>query len=145
MIFKNKVKYQMYKTLISFKKYNNIFKTQNYICKKFGIQESDFTFIVRQCVENHFIDGINCSQSLDNTTHAIYSEHIYLTYSGYEFMKDYYSFVKKIIWNLFLIITTAIVTVKVNDFFSKPNQIINPTNNVISNKSICVPICQNTN
>ncbi len=145
MIFRNKVKYQMYKTLITFKKYNDISKTQNYICKKFNIQESDFTFTIRQCVENHFIDGINCSQSLDNTTHIIYSEHIYLTYSGYEFMKEYYSFIKKLLWNLFLIFTTAIVTVKVNNFFSKPNQIINPTNNVISDKVICVPVCQNPN
>ena len=144
MFFRNKVKYQMYKTLINFKKFQNISKTQNYICKKFNIQESDFTFIIRQCVENHFIDGIKCSKSINNYTYAIYSENIYLTYSGYEFLKDYYSFVKKILWNLFLIITTAIITVKVNDFFSKPNQIINPTNYVISDKSICVPVCQNT-
>ena len=145
MIFRNKVKFQMYKTLIIFKKCNDIFKTQNYICKKFNIQESDFTFIIRQCVENHFIDGISCSQSISNLTHTDYCEHIYLTYSGYEFMKDYYSFIKKLLWNLFLIITTAIITVKVNNFFSKPNQIINPTNNVVSNDTICVPVCQNSN
>ena len=141
MILRNKVKYQMYKTLMKFKKCNDISKTQNYICKKFNIQESDFTFIVRQCVENHFIDGINCSQSLNNTTHASYSEHIYLTYSGYEFMKNYYSFIKKLLWNLFLIITTAIVTVKVNDFFSKSNQVINPANHIVSNNTISVPVC----
>ena len=145
MIFRNKVKYQMYITLIKFRKYNDIFKTQDFICKRFNIQESDFTFIIRQCVENHFIDGIDCSQSSNNLTYAIYNEHIYLTYSGYEFMKDYYSFVKKLLWNLFLMITTAIVTVKVNDFFSKSNQIINPSNHVISDNTICVPICKNTN
>lgn len=122
MVFRNKNKYLMYKILIKFNKCKSIFETQEYIINKFKLEEWYFSYLIGQCVEHHLIDGIVVSKSINNHYHTVYTENIYITYNGYEFLKNYYGLIKKILWNLFLIITTAIITVKINNWLSSTEQ-----------------------
>ncbi len=144
-MFFNKLKYQMYKLLTKFNNCKSLDETKQYICQKFKIDnDNDFNFIVSQCIDFGFIDGISYSNSISNHIHIIIRDNIFITYNGYEFLKNYHTFIKKILWNLFLIIATAIITVKVNDYFSKTNQVSNVRNQIISNNPICIKICKNT-
>lgn len=121
MTLYNKSKRNMYLVLSTFNKHNDIFKTQKHICKKLKIDEKEFAQIVSECVAHNFFDGIKSSSSINNCKHIVYCEHIYITYSGYEFLKNYYDFIKSFLWNLSLIITTAIITVVINNKFSNFN------------------------
>lgn len=116
MIFRNKNKYLMYKTMIKFNKCNSMPKTQEFIINKFKLDDYYFSYIISQCVEQHYIDGIVVSKSINNHHHTVYTQNIYITYYGYEFLKNYYSLIKKIIWQLLVIITTATITVNINNW-----------------------------
>lgn len=144
MIFKNKVKYQMYKILVEFNKCHNIYETEIIICKNLNINENDFSFALRQCVENHFFDGIDCSIMETNNTVFEYKDYIFITYSGYEFIKNYYSFFKKLLWHFFVVITTAIITVIISNYLSETNQAGNFCNNSTKNEFVCIPVSNNS-
>lgn len=141
MIFRNENKYLMYKILIKFSKCNSMQQTQKYIINKFKIDEWYFAYLTGQCVEHHLIDGIVISKSINNHYHTIYTENIYITYNGYDFLKNYYSFIKNVLWNLFLIITTATITAIINNEFSTSNQGVNIRNEIMSQCSSCFEIC----
>ena len=145
MIFRNKNKYLMYKILIKYSKCNSMVETQKYIINKFKLDEWHFTYLIGQCVEHHLIDGIVVSKSINNHYHTVYTENIYITYSGYDFLKNYYGFIKRILWNLFLIVTTAIITVLIENKFSNSNQDINTRNEVVPQCSSCFEICNYSN
>ena len=144
MTLYNKSKRNMYLVLSAFNKHNDISKTQKHICKKLKIDEDKFAQIVSECVAHNFFDGINSSSSMNNRKHVVYCERIYITYSGYEFLKNYYDFLKKLLWNLFLIVTTAIITVAINNKFSNSNQDICRINQISSQKCSSIKICNNT-
>lgn len=145
MIFRNKNKYLMYKTLLKFNKCKSMQETQKFIIKKYKLDEWFFSYITDQCVEMKFIDGIKSTTSMSNRYHTTYSQNIYITYNGYEFLKNYYGFIKKVLWNLFLIITTAIITVIFNNKFSVSNENINTGDNVFPNDTININVCNNSN
>lgn len=148
MILRNKNKYLVYKTLLKFKKYGCMFKTQDYITKKFKFDEYYFAYIVGQCVEMKLLDGIRTSKSINNHYHNVYSENIYITYNGYEFLKNYHSKFYSLLRDLFLIFITAVVTatitVLINNKFSKSNQSNNIFNDICSKETICSDICNNS-
>lgn len=141
----NKSKRNMYFVLSAFNKYNDMLKTQNYICNKLKITEDKFAQIISECVAHNFFDGIESSASINNRKHITYCEHVYITYSGYEFLKNYYEFIKNLLWNLFLIIATAIITVMINNKFSDSNQNTCVANQITSQNCSCIKICNNTN
>ena len=147
MLVRNKVKFQMYNFLVMFNKCNSIEKTRKDFCKKFKFNDNDnnFEFVVSQCLDNNFLSGITYSTSVSNNYYLVYSENIYITYTGFEFLKNYYSFLKKILWNLFIIITTAVITVIANNKLSNSNQKIDTTNKVISQDSTCCVVCNDSN
>lgn len=145
MFSKNKFKYQMYYFLNSYNKNHDINKTKNKMIDKFKIDEEKFWYVVYQCVEFKYIDGIKCSKSINNHIHTILLKHIYITYLGYEFIKTYYEFIKKIFWNLFLIITTAVVTVIINNKFSNSNQRVNSINDIFPQNIKSVKVGNNSN
>ena len=126
MVFRNKTKYLMYKTLTMFNKCKSMPETQKFIINKYKLDEWYFAYITTQCVEMHLIDGITSNTSMSNHHQTTYAQNIYITYNGFEFMKNYYGFIKKVLWNLFLIITTAIITVNFDNWFSTTKQINNP-------------------
>ena len=131
MVFRNKNKYLMYKTLNYFNKHYDIEKTQVYIIKKYKLEEFYFAYIISQCIDHKLIDGIDDSTSLNNHHHLVYTENIYITYNGYEFLKNYYGFAKRFIGEILLVIFTATVTVLVNNYLSKTEQSINQPNQTI--------------
>ncbi len=145
MTLYNKSKRNMYLVLSSFNKYSDIFEVQKRICRKLKIDEVKFAQIVSECVERNFFDGISSLSSANNHKHNVYRDQIYITYSGYEFLKDYYGFIKKVVWNLFLIVTTAIITVAINNKFSNSNQDICRFNQISSQNCGCIKVCDNTN
>lgn len=145
MLFRNVSKRNMYLLLKSFNKHKDIYKTQEFVCKKLKLDEASFANIVSECVLNHFFDGIETSSSASNLKHNVYSEHIYITYNGYEFLKNYYTFLKRIVWELFLIITTAFITVAFTNWLPNSNHDADTFQDFISNKTRCVKICDEPN
>lgn len=135
----------MYLLLKSFNKYKDIYKTQEFVCRKLKLDEASFANIVSECVLNHFLDGIVTSSSVSNLKYNVYSDHIYITYNGYEFLKNYYAFLKRIVWELFLIITTAFITVIFTNWFSDRNHDVSTIQDFISNKTCCIEICNEPN
>lgn len=133
MIFRNKTKFLMYKTLTSFNKTHDMQKTQDIIISKYSLKDNDFAFIISQCVDNHFIDGIFYDKSANNRFMTIYKKYMYITYNGYEFVKNYYSFILKLLRDLLLILATALVTVNVNNWLST-EQTSNPNSYTNTNK-----------
>ncbi len=131
MIFRNKTKYLMYKTLIKFKKFKDLHITQDYIIKKYKLRENEFGFIINECVNYQFIDGVVQSKSINNHFSHIYKDYIYITSKGYEFLKDYYSSIFKLLRDFLLIGVTAIVTVLINNELSNSNQTVNICNDVV--------------
>lgn len=144
MIFANKSKRQMYLTVLKFHKCKDIKETENYICKKLNITDIEFSQIIYECVSSHFFDGIKCSGSMSNKKYNVYSQHIFITYFGYEFLKNYHGFIKKVLWELFLIITTAFVTVLITNKFSISDKYVNISDNIVSQYPICPKICYYT-
>ena len=145
MLFRNISKRNMYIVLKIFNKYKDMFKTQEFVCKKLKLDEPTFANIVSECVLNHFLDGIATSSSVSNLKYNVYSEHIYITYSGYEFLKNYYAFLKRILWELFLIITTAFITVVFTNWLPNSNHDVDTVQDFISNKTRCIKICDEPN
>lgn len=145
MIFRNKNKYLMYKTLVKFNQCKSMTETQDYIIDKYKLDSWYFSYIISQCVEMKLIDGIKSEPSMGNNYKTTYAKYIYITYNGYEFLKNYYGFIKKVLWNLSLIFITAVITVLINNKFSNFNQIINISDNVTPKHIICSKICDNTN
>lgn len=145
MIFRNKNKYLMYKILLKFKKYRCMPETQDYIVKKYKIDEYYFAYIIGQCVEMNLLDGIHSSKSINNYYHNVYSENIFITYNGYEFLKNYHSKFYSLLRDLFLIFVTATVTILINNEFSNSNQSNNIFNDICSKDAVCSDICNNSN
>ncbi len=141
MLFRNFSKRNMYIVLKNFNKYKDVYKTQEFVCKKLKLDEASFANIVSECVLNHFFDGIATSSSVSNLKHNVYSDHIYITYNGYEFLKNYYAFLKRILWELFLIITTAFITVAFTNWLPNGNHNVGTIQDIISNKACCIEIC----
>lgn len=126
MIFYNKNKFLMYKILIKFNKCKSIEDTQIFIINKYKIDKKDFSYLISQCVEQQLLNGIIANKTANNYYHIFCSENIYLTYYGYEFIKNYYGWIKKLLRDLFLIFITAIITVIINNELDNTNQIHNP-------------------
>ena len=124
----------MYKTLTKFNKCNSIKETQTFMINKYKLDQSYFSYIIGQCVEQQLIEGIVISKSIGNHYHAVYTENIYITYNGFEFMKNYYIWIKKLLRDLFLILMTAIITVKINNWLDHSNQVHNQECQCDSNK-----------
>ncbi len=125
MIFQNKNKFLMYKTLLKFNKCKSIKETKDFIINKFNIDDWYFSYLIGQCVELQLIDGIKVTKSINNHYHNVYTENIYLTYNGYEFIKNYYGWLKKLLRDLLLITITAIITVLVESKLDTTNQVHN--------------------
>lgn len=131
MIFHNKVKHNMYIFLKSYNKYHNYDKVKQLMIEK--IDENDFNFAVSQCIDNHFINGIRyTSEKTTNYIHINHSEILYITYYGFEFLKNYYGNIKNLIRDIFLILITAIITVIINNKWSNLDECNNIVNNIIS-------------
>lgn len=121
----------MYTFLINYNKYHNYDKVKKIMIKKIG--ENDFNFTVSQCVDNHFISGVRYSNSTTtNYIHINRSTTLFITCYGFDFMKNYYANIKNLIRDLFLILTTAIITVIINNKWSNLNECNNIINNVFS-------------
>lgn len=134
MIFQNRNKLLMYKTLLKFDKCKSINDTKEYIINKYKLTEDYFTYLIGQCVELQLIDGISVNKSINNNYFNIYSENIYLTYNGYEFIKNYYGWLKKLLRDLLLITITAIITVLVESKLDPTKQVHNQECQCYSNK-----------
>ena len=141
MILYNKSKRNMYVVLKTFNNCNDIFKTQKLVCEKLKIDEITFAHIISECVSNYFFDGIKTTTSVSNLKYNIYSEHIYISYNGYEFLKNYHGFIKRIAWELFLIITTTLITIILTNYFSDTNQDFNTICDFASDNSTYIKVC----
>ena len=144
MIFNNS-KRQMYFLLKDFNKTKDFKLSVSNMRNKFKLDEHNTSFRIYEIVTSHYIEGINCNKTMSNTYINTLSNHIFITYSGYEFLKDYYGFIKRIIWELFIIITTAIITVMANNKFSVSNQDINLCDDIISQCTSDIEVCNETN
>lgn len=131
MIF-NKSKKQIYFLLKDFDKTNNFNKSLNNTQLKFKIDDYTLDFRINECVSNHFVDGIQSSSTDDNSYVIDFSEHIFITYNGYEFLKNYYGFIRKGIIQLLIIVITAIVTVLANNYLSNSNNCIDTINKIVT-------------
>lgn len=121
MIVKNKVKYNMYKFLKTLDKTNDAEKTKNIMLK--SISEEEFNYTILECTNNHFVDGFICNKGCVNNNVIVKSlKNFYITLNGYEFLKNYYGFIVKLVRDLFLILVTAIVTVNFDNWFSSTEQ-----------------------
>lgn len=125
MFLRNKNKFLMYKILHKFENCKSIGDTKNFIVNKYKIDENYFSYLIGQCVEQQLFDGIKITTSINNFYHNIYSKNIYISYNGYEFIKNYYGWLKKLLRDLFLIIITAFVTVVINNNLDNTKQIHN--------------------
>lgn len=134
MIFRNRNKLLMYKTLLKFDKCKSINDTRKYIINKYKLTEDYFTYLIGQCVELQLIDGISVNKSINNNYFNVYSKNIYLTYNGYEFIKNYYGWLKKLLRDLLLITITAIITVLVENKLNPTKQVHNQECQCYSNK-----------
>lgn len=144
-MFFNKSKRQMYFLLNDFNKTNDFKLSMNNTKDKFKIDDYTLGFRINECVTNHFINGIHSDATASNRYICNVSEHIFITYNGYEFLTNYYSFIKKILWELLIIIVTATITVIINNKLSNDNQITNITDNVASQDFVSSEICNYTN
>ncbi len=142
-MFRNKVKFLIYKTLTNFNKTKDLHVTQKYIINKYKLQENDFGFILEECINNHFLDGVISSKSMNNHFSTIYKDYIYITYNGYEFLKNYYGFIFKLLRDFSLIVITAIVTVFINNELSNSNQTVNVCDDVIPQDVSLIKITNN--
>ncbi len=128
MIF-NISKRQMYFLLKDFNKTKNFKSSIANMSSKFKMDNSTTGFRVYEVVANHYIEGVNCNKTMANTYVNTLSNYIFITSSGYEFLKDYYGFIRKILWELFIIVTTAVVTIMLNNKFSISNKDTSSSNN----------------
>lgn len=135
----------MYKLLKKFNKCNSMPETQKYIIKKYNLDEWFFGYITKQCIELELICGISISVSMSNRHITTYAKNIYITYQGFEFLKNYHSTIYKLLRDLFLIVLTATITVLIDNKLSNSNQNINTTDNVTSDSSVCSAVCNNSN
>lgn len=143
MIFRNEVKYNMYRFLLSLKKSHDYKKTYQELSLK--IENSNLDYVIAECVDNHFIDGITYSKGkLENDIYLHCSNKIYLTSTGCEFIKNYYSYIFKLLRDIFLIFVTAIVTVLITNKFSVSNQDINLTCHIASQDGSSIIVCNNS-
>lgn len=143
MIFKNKVKYNIYTFLSLLNKNHNYVETYNVLLQK--IHENDLNLAISECVDNHFIDGVAYRKGkLKNEFYFCHSENVYITYNGHEFLKNYYDTILKLMRDLFLIIATAIITVLITNKFSVPNQDVNICDEIFSKNIICSKVCNNS-
>lgn len=125
MIFRNKVKYNMYKFLTLLEKNHDYNKTYQELSSK--IDDYSLNFAIYECINKGYIDGVIYSKGkLNNQISLIASKNVYVTYYGYVFIKQYHATAKKIIWHLFLMAATAIITVEINNLLSLPKQTSNP-------------------
>lgn len=128
----NKIKKRIYFLLKQFDKTNDFQKSVELTKSKFKLDDNQMNFYIDECIKNYYIDGVKSSRPMSNSIYLIYCSHIYLTYNGYEFMKNYYSLLSRIIFEILLIIITAIITTVVNNEWSNSNQRIDCSQNIFA-------------
>lgn len=131
MFSKNKVKHNMYKILKSLNKTNDYELTKNKLLN--SMSEVDFNYAIYECDRQHLLDGFICTKgAVNNNVFIKVPKRFYITISGYEFIKSYYSNIKNLLRDLFLILTTAIITVVINNKWSNTDECRNIIDKVIS-------------
>ncbi len=140
-MFRNKVKRNMYKFLKKLDKTHDYDVTKNYMLNK--ISEHNYKIMIKECIDKQLIVNVKYYLSIGCTIEVQELDNIFLTYNGCEFIKNYYSYILKLLRDFLLIIVTAIVTVLINNELSNSNQTVNVCDDVIPQDVSLIKITNN--
>lgn len=109
----NKLEKYIYKFLKYLNK-NDFNYANSKLTKKYKIDNIYFRYIVSECINSKYIDGIIYNTNLNNEKSLVISNHIYITRNGYIFINNYRRQMLNLflipLKNLLIIILTAFIT-----------------------------------
>ncbi|HAB66561.1 MAG TPA: hypothetical protein DCE23_04255 [Firmicutes bacterium] len=121
MFFGNKTKNNMYKILKSLSKTHDFKKTEKLLSNK--ISKDDYNSTIIECVEYQYLKNVDYYINVLGTYVINFPSKVFITCLGYDFLKNYFSSIFKLLRDLLLIIVTALITVHINNWFStEPTQ-----------------------
>lgn len=145
----NKIEIGIYNFLVTFHKTNNFKQSIEKIKNKLNCNAEYAHYIVSECIKFKYFDGVKANKSASNHIVLNIREHMYITRDGYQFIHNYRINKFNFFWipfkNLVIIAITAIITVIINNSFSKNKQSVDISNKVASQNIQCVKVCDNTN
>jgi len=145
----NKIEIGIYNFLVTFHKTNNFKQSIEKIKCKLNCNSEYANYIVSECIKFKYFDGVTVNKSISNHIILDIREHMYITRNGYQFIHDYRINKFNFFWipfkNLIIIAITAIITVIINNSFSKNKQGIDVSNKITSQSIQCIKVCDNAN